>query len=310
MSFSLDCMNRRVALKKLLFMASFPLLAINANAASEGSGQKNTSDKPPKGLPKELFDNTPLIPTRVFDNLYCIGSKSVVAWALNTSEGIILIDSMWDNRDAQLILDGIQKVGLNPADIKMILLTHGHGDHYGGAQYIKDKCNAKIFMTETDFHFMNELNEGANGPRSPKCKVDSFMHDGQKIQLGDTTVTVVETPGHTPGCASFIYPAKEDGKTFMVGQWGGSGLPRELEAKKAYRASIDHFEKAVKAEHVTVMANAHLFVEKGYSKLEAAGNRAPGSVNPFFVGEAGYSEYLDRLRSNVDKAIIDQKNKS
>ena len=77
---------------------------------------------PPPNLPSELFDNTPLTSTKVFDNHYCIGTKSVVVWALQTSDGIILIDSIWDNNDAQLIIDDI-------------LISHGHGDHYGGAQY-------------------------------------------------------------------------------------------------------------------------------------------------------------------------------
>ncbi|SMC23974.1 metallo-beta-lactamase class B [Clostridium acidisoli DSM 12555] len=69
-------------------------------------------------LPQELFDNTPLEPTKVFDNLYCIGSRSVVAWVLKTSEGIILIDSMWDNHDAKLIIDGMKKLDLSPQEIK------------------------------------------------------------------------------------------------------------------------------------------------------------------------------------------------
>lgn len=84
--------------------------------------QDKSQTAPPPNLSSELFDNTPLTPTKVFDNLYCIGTKSVVAWALQTSDGIILIDSIWDNNDAQLIIDDI-------------LISHGHGDHYGGAQY-------------------------------------------------------------------------------------------------------------------------------------------------------------------------------
>ena len=280
---------------------------LGSNAEAKDSGRKSAAI--PKGLSKMLFDNTPLIPTKVFDNLYCIGSKSVVSWVLKTSDGLILIDSMWDNRDAQLILDNLTKVGLDPVDIKMIMLTHGHGDHYGGAQYIKDKYNAKILMTERDFHFMNETATGANGPRSPKCKVDAFVHDGQKVTLGDTTITVVETPGHTPGCASFIYPASENGKTFMVGQWGGRGLPGTLEDKLNYRKSIDHFDKYTSAEHVNVMVTAHLFTENGYKKLDGCRSRKAGDKNPFYVGETGYSDYLNRLRSWVDKAIIGQKTK-
>lgn len=94
---------------------------------------------------------------------------------------------MWDNNDAQLIIDGMEKLGLNPQDLKYILISHGHGDHYGGAQYLKDKYNAKVFMSNTDFYYMNNTFDGANGSRSPKCTVDEFLTDGQQITLGDTT---------------------------------------------------------------------------------------------------------------------------
>lgn len=74
-------------------------------------------------------------------------------------------------------------------------------------------------MSNTDFYYMNNTFDGANGSRSPKCTVDEFLTDGQQITLGDTTVTVVSTPGHSPGCVSFIFPLKTQGKTYMAAQW-------------------------------------------------------------------------------------------
>jgi metallo-beta-lactamase class B len=301
----LKLFNRTLLLA--LCLTAFLIQAVSAETPNDvNPPQTEVKANIPKGLPKELFDNTPLLPTKVFDNLYCIGSRSVVAWALKTSEGIILIDAMWDNRDAKLIIDGMEKLGLNPAEIKYIILTHGHGDHYGGAQYIKDKSGAKILMSETDFNFMNSENTGANGPRSPKCSVDSFVRDGQKVQLGDTTVTIVETPGHTPGCISLIFPVKEGGKSYTVAQWGGTGAPQDLSGKKEYRKSIDHFEKYIKSAHADVEITAHLFTENGYAKLEAARNRKKGDTNPFLIGKDGFSNYLNDLRKSIDKAITEQ----
>lgn len=155
----------------------FTLVCCCILLSSSAYAQDTSPTSPPPNLPSELFDNIPLTPTKVFDNLYCIGTKSVVAWALQTSDGIILIDSMWDNNDAQLIIDGMEKLGLNPHNLKYILISHGHGDHYGGAQYLKDKYNAKIFMSNTDFYYMNNTFDGANAARSPKCIVDEFLTD-------------------------------------------------------------------------------------------------------------------------------------
>ncbi len=260
----------------------------------------------PPGIPKELFDDTALIPTQVFDNLYCIGSRSVVAWVLTTSEGIIIIDSMWDNRDGKLIIDGIKELGLNPADIKKIILTHGHGDHYGGAQYIKDQTGAEILLGKTDIGFMKAVSVGANGPRSPKPSTVTPMSDGDTILLGDTTVTVVDTPGHTPGCMSLIFPVKQNGKSYTAAQWGGTGAPRGLKDKLTYRKSIDSFEEKTKAAHATVKVNAHLFVDGGYEKLDAARNLKPGSENPWVIGEEGLAAYYDGLRKMIEGAIAKQ----
>ncbi|WP_281818379.1 MBL fold metallo-hydrolase [Brachyspira pilosicoli] len=146
-----------------------------------------------------LNDNTPLKPTKVFDNVYCIGSVSVVAWVIETSDGLILIDSMWDDRDAKLIEEGIKGFGLDHKDLKYIILSHGHGDHYGGANYLRNKYAAKVVLTKTDTDLMYNLNTGANSPRSPKTKVDIYSKDKDVIKLGDTSITILETPGHTAG---------------------------------------------------------------------------------------------------------------
>ena len=184
-----------------------------------------------------LNDNTPLKPTKVFDNVYCIGSVSVVAWVIETSEGLILIDSMWDDRDAKLIEEGIKGFGLDPKDLKYIILSHGHGDHYGGANYLRNKYAAKVVLTKTDTDLMYNLNTGANSPRSPKTKVDIYSKDKDVIKLGDTSITILETPGHTAGCSSFIFPVKYKGKEYTAVLWGGTGLTKEKELVAKYKES-------------------------------------------------------------------------
>lgn len=258
-------------------------------------------------LPKELFDHTSLEPTKVFDNLFCIGTKSVVTWGLRTSEGIILIDSMWNNRDAQLIIDGMKKLNLKPEEIKYIIITHGHGDHYGGAQFIKDKYKVKLAMTETDYNFMNTASVAGKFSGSPKCSVDIMIENGQKIQLGDTNITIIETPGHTPGCISLIFPVKENGRIYNAALWGGAGAPSDLEDKIEYRKSIDYFEKYVQEAKVSAEVTAHLFLENGYSKLEAVRNRKGNEWNPFILGETGIKDYFNNLRKEIDDKIAKQK---
>lgn len=242
-----------------------------------------------------LNDNTPLKPTKVFDNVYCIGSVSVVAWVIETSDGLILIDSMWDDRDAKLIEEGIKGFGLDPKDLKYIILSHGHGDHYGGANYLRNKYAAKVVLTKTDTNLMYNLNTGANSPRSPKTKVDIYSKDKDIIKLGDTSITILETPGHTAGCSSFIFPVKYKGKEYTAVLWGGTGLPKEKELVAKYKESAEYFKKEALSKNALVSLTAHLFADNGYANLEKVANLKEGEANPFIMTKAQMEKYLNSL---------------
>lgn len=242
-----------------------------------------------------LNDNTPLKPNKVFDNVYCIGSVSVVAWVIETSDGLILIDSMWDDRDAKLIEEGIKGFGLDPKDLKYIILSHGHGDHYGGANYLRNKYAAKVVLTKTDTNLMYNLNTGANSPRSPKTKVDIYSKDKDIIKLGDTSITILETPGHTAGCSSFIFPVKYKGKEYTAVLWGGTGLPKEKELVAKYKESAEYFKKEALSKNALVSLTAHLFADNGYANLEKVANLKEGEANPFIMTKAQMEKYLNSL---------------
>lgn len=242
-----------------------------------------------------LNDNTPLKPNKVFDNVYCIGSVSVVAWVIETSDGLILIDSMWDDRDAKLIEEGIKGFGLDPKDLKYIILSHGHGDHYGGANYLRNKYAAKVVLTKTDTDLMYNLNTGANSPRSPKTKVDIYSKDKDVIKLGDTSITILETPGHTAGCSSFIFPVKYKGKEYTAVLWGGTGLPKEKELVAKYKESAEYFKKEALSKNALVSLTAYLFADNGYANLEKVANLKEGEANPFIMTKAQMEKYLNSL---------------
>src|SRR5262245_20757441 len=73
-------------------------------------------------------------PAKVFDNLYFVGMTEYSAWALTTSQGIIVIDTIFDYSVEDEVVNGLKKLGLNPADIKYALVSHAHTDHIGGAK--------------------------------------------------------------------------------------------------------------------------------------------------------------------------------
>jgi metallo-beta-lactamase class B len=87
----------------------------------------------------------------VFDDLYFLGGRLHSSWALETSEGIILIDTIFPYNSEELILDGMLKVGLDPADIKYIVISHAHGDHIGGVEIVQAASGAPVVMGAADW---------------------------------------------------------------------------------------------------------------------------------------------------------------
>src|ERR1700735_2532013 len=148
-------------------------------------------------------------PAKVFDNLYFVGSKIHSSWALTTSEGIILIDTLFTYNSEEEIVGGLKKLGLDPATVKYVIISHSHSDHVGGAKMMQDRYGSRIVMGGPDW---DSIERSVNGYRLGKPKRDIVADDGQKITLGDTTVTIVTTPGHTPGTLSFLFTVKDHGK--------------------------------------------------------------------------------------------------
>ena len=137
----------------------------------------------------------------MFDNLYFLGMTEFSAWAVNTSEGIIIIDALFDYSVDDEVAEGLKKVGLDPAKIKYVIISHGHGDHSGGAKYLQDSYKARVLLSAADW----DLLDRSRGTRPAR---DMVATDGQKLTLGDTTITMYITPGHTAGTLSYLIPGE------------------------------------------------------------------------------------------------------
>ena len=98
-------------------------------------------------------------PAKVFDNLYFVGTKIHSSWALTTSEGIILIDTLYDYASEEAIVGGLKKLGLDPATVKYVIISHAHGDHVGGAKLMQDRFGSRIVMGGPDWDIDRELGQ-------------------------------------------------------------------------------------------------------------------------------------------------------
>lgn len=251
-----------------------------------------------------LFDRTYFEPVQVFDNLYYIGSISVAQFVIRTSQGLIMIDSGWDEQDADYAAVSMKKLELKPADTKYILITHGHSDHYGGAQFFKNKYapQAKIGLNIVDNNWLTVIpSEKAYSGIRPKIDVE--LTDRQTITLGDTSIYIVLTPGHTPGCLSMIVPVTDHGVKHTVAIWGGTGTPANLEMNYLYLSAVNYFAKYTADFQVDVEMSAHGWVDDTFSRLEKLKQRQPGEPHPFVIGQETYRQYEDVFRKMANNAI-------
>lgn len=228
--------------------------------------------------------------TKVFDNLYAIPSSTVqqtTAWAITTSDGIIMIDSGQKGRTEAIIAE-LRKVGLDPAKVKYILLGHGHGDHYAGAGYFQEHYGTKVATTAADWDLIYPPNRPANQDKDDlsRPRRDMVLKEGQDVKLGGETVHIIEIPGHTPGSVAFIFNVKENGKTHTVGLFGGTILGQAripTEGLNQYLHSIDHYLEFAKKYKVDVEIQNHALFDDTPGRLAALKTRKPGDPNPFIM---------------------------
>ncbi len=233
-------------------------------------------------------------PYKVFDNLYWLGTRQHSSWALRTSGGIILIDTNFSWAIEPEIVEGFGKLGLNPRDIKYVIISHAHGDHDQGAALLQSRYGAKVVMGAPDWEATLQRPATAAGGL-PKRDI-TVGPEGLKLTLGETTVDIIPTPGHTPGTLSYVFPVQDQGKTVMVAYSGGTltGAFGTNGAKwDEYIASQKKIAKAAADAGASVLLSNHSEYDGAYTKARLTGlKREAGEENPFVVGTDAVQRYF------------------
>jgi metallo-beta-lactamase class B len=272
------------------FAGTLEVLCIQPSDGTDPAAASRAGAAPrPRAIPaRETWFAEPAKP---FDNVYWVGTKINSAWAIKTSAGIILIDTMYNYAAEAEIVEGLKKLGLDPATIKDVIVSHGHGDHDEGAKMLQDKYGAHIIMGAPDWDSIIKANNMPGGVP----KRDMVATDGEKVTLGDETVTIFLTPGHTLGTLSMLFPVKDNGKTLEVAYSGGMGFnfPRSQERFDTYINSATKFADAAKAAGATIVLSNHSMYDQAWIRSHMA--RKPGEVSPFVVGTNGVQRYFTVL---------------
>jgi metallo-beta-lactamase class B len=237
-------------------------------------------------------------PVKVFDNLYFLGQSEFSVWAVTTSDGIILVDTIFGYSIEDEVVGGMKKLGLDPTKIKYAIVSHGHSDHSGGARYLQEHFGTRVIMAPADWDLLD-------GSPEPKPKRDMMATDGQKLTLGDTTLTIYFTPGHTKGTLSTLIPVKDHGTPHVAAIWGGTlfnwargggaYITPQTPASywyENYSTSARKFRDIVAKANVDILLANHTAFDGSKTKLPAVLARKDGQPNPYVIGNDSVKRYL------------------
>jgi metallo-beta-lactamase class B len=275
----------------------FNRICVETQAADTGSSPTATASQPGPGTapaasvtprqtpPRERWYAEPV---KVFDNLYFVGTREHGAWAVVGSEGIIVIDALYDYAVEDAVVGGLKKLGLDPARIRYVVVSHGHGDHHGGAKLLQDRFGARLVMGADDWALVER------DSRNPRPKRDIVATDGMRIAVGDASVTLHLTPGHTLGTISTLIPVKDGGRSHVAAAWGGTSFsaatPREQ--MNLYVNSAIRFRDLAAKAGADVLIGNHTRYDGTVAKTAALGRRASGDSHPYVIGKEAVGRYL------------------
>ena len=217
----------------------------------------------------------PLAPFQIADNLYYVGSRDLAAYLVTTPKGNILINSNLAT-SPPLIRASIEKLGFRWSDTKILLNSHAHFDHVGGAAEILRQTHAENTVMEGDADVVESggrtdfLAKPGSPPIFASAHVDRLLHDGDTVALGGITLTAHKTAGHTRGCTTWMLRSHLPGEPMstlrnivIVGGvyfWSEYHFVDGVERPASYpgiAADFRHTFAALRALHCDVFLGAH-----------------------------------------------------
>ena len=234
-------------------------------------------------------------PFKIIGNVYFIGTFQASSHLIDTGDGLIVIDTGYENT-LYLLIDSIYKLGFKPADVKYIINTHWHWDHTEGSRALADLSGAKNIIGKEDFEKAKQY-----------FVADMVVGDGDVLTLGNTSVRFMETPGHTKGTISLFFDTEEAGKTYRVGMFGGAGANTLKQGsfdydncREDYRASLNR----LRGERVDVFIGNHTWNNDTEAKAKVLSETGENQ----FIDESLWRRFLNYCEKRLDEVIMSELN--
>jgi metallo-beta-lactamase class B len=241
----------------------------------------------------------PFPPFRIAGNLYYVGDQDLGSYLIATREGLILINSGIKG-DVPLIHKNVEELGFRYSDIKILLASHAHFDHVEGSAMIMQETGAKFYVMDADVQVIesggkDDFQYGKERwARFPSVKVDRVLHDGDKVELGDSVLVAHLTAGHTKGTTTWTMDVVEGGKTLHVVILGSPNVNPgyRLVNNKEYPHIAEDYQRGfevLKSLPCDIFLGAH----GGYFGLQEKYARWKAGDKDAFIDPAGYQAYVE-----------------
>lgn len=189
----------------------------------------------------------PAEPFRIVGNIYYVGSKGLAAYLIATPAGAILLDGTVED-NVPMIERNIDRVGYRMRDVKILINSHAHFDHAEGLAHIKRDSGAQMVAVAQERPALasgtppSEMSYGVI--KFAPVHVDRVIKDGDTVRIGQSVLTAVLTPGHTPGCTSWSMTVNDRGrKRDVLFLCSLSVVGNRLVGNKGYRGVATDFRR-------------------------------------------------------------------
>ena len=230
-----------------------------------------------------------IAPFKVADNMYFVGNRDVSCHLFDTGEGLLLLDTSYFQA-SYLLFESIREMGFHPRDIKWILHSHGHVDHFGCTRMLVEKYGCKTYFPEADLPLLKEradLNwheefaQNYEPPYDIYFEPDVLVKPGDVLTFGNTKVEVFAQGGHTIGTVVYRFTLPGGLRAAMLGGIGMNTLSAAYSRKRGLGSTWrDTFIRDLRALYdleVDIVLGNHPDQTNTFEKLEGM----DGENNPF-----------------------------
>lgn len=254
-------------------------------------------------------------PFHIWGNLYYVGDKWCSIYIVDTGDGLLMLDAGMPAGSIPLLLQTIWEAGFNPRNIKWLILDHGHIDHIGAANFMRNMFGTKLIISAEEAKMFRErpwLSCIQDSSDIADCVFvpDIEVQDGQTVTFGNTPVTFIMTPGHTPGAMAMLFTVTDGKDTKTAGFFGAHGLntitteqlleigDTEFKTRQIFLDSI----KKIRDLDVEIFASGHTGMNQILGKLEQW--KQNPEYNPF-VNRENWIKFCDAKIEELELFIQD-----